>query len=561
METLEKIKQKAKDKRLAFNKTLPPLNLTCDYCNKFFILPGMKENGHKQRPVKYCSGVCQDRESRLKTLKVPKWLYNFYLDKKLYQLVAGYKMRKHWSLSKFHCKRFPIGKFFKKFKKIFISNYGQKPLIYQKTKEFFFHRTITPEGVFTYKLKTWRRFLFGREREKCLYCQESIIHLARDANFCNRNCYQNYRYKTPSRPLLSRLIGRGRYIVYRKYGIKKIFFLQKSIKQYIKVKTYIKRKLRYFKFYITFPFINFYNYFFFKCAWCKTPLERRSNQLYCGEICKTKYKHYSQRLLPIWFYRNIYTKYNLYKIRWQYYPKVKNILFSSCVNSIKFFKNKLKELKKPRVEKKIRLANCKQCEKEFNWEVIVPITLEYNPKSYVRNFCGNECRILFKQKIVEARKQRNLAAWGTEHRPDAQTRKILNAKKMAAYDRNRRKKDPAYLLITKMRKKTKVVLKRADKKWTRKDGFTTYERLGIKHGNEIRERLESLWKPGMSWDNYGIKDGWVIDHIIPLKYFVDNYDIVNDIEIQKKAFGIQNLQPLWWLENAKKSAKMNYEFE
>ena len=106
METLEKIKQKAKDKRLAFNKTLPPLNLTCDYCNKFFILPGMKENGHKQRPVKYCSGVCQDRESRLKTLKVPKWLYNFYLDKKLYQLVAGYKMRKHWSLSKFHCKRF-----------------------------------------------------------------------------------------------------------------------------------------------------------------------------------------------------------------------------------------------------------------------------------------------------------------------------------------------------------------------------------------------------------------------------------------------------------------------
>ena len=40
----EKIKQQAKDKRLAFNKTLPPLNLTCDYCNKLFILPGMKEN-------------------------------------------------------------------------------------------------------------------------------------------------------------------------------------------------------------------------------------------------------------------------------------------------------------------------------------------------------------------------------------------------------------------------------------------------------------------------------------------------------------------------------------
>ena len=91
----ETIKQKQKDRRLAFNKTLPPLNLTCTYCNKPFILPGMKENGHKQRPLKHCSYLCHKREERLRKLWIPKWLYNFYLEKKLYAIVAGFKNSKH----------------------------------------------------------------------------------------------------------------------------------------------------------------------------------------------------------------------------------------------------------------------------------------------------------------------------------------------------------------------------------------------------------------------------------------------------------------------------------
>ena len=91
----EKIKQKQKDVRLAFNKTLPPLNLICTYCNKPFILPGMKENGHKQQPVKHCSYLCQKREERLRKLWIPKWLYNFYLEKKLFRIVTGFKNSKY----------------------------------------------------------------------------------------------------------------------------------------------------------------------------------------------------------------------------------------------------------------------------------------------------------------------------------------------------------------------------------------------------------------------------------------------------------------------------------
>jgi len=91
----EKIKQKQKDRRLAFNKTRPSLNLICTYCNKPFILPGMKENGHKQQPVKHCSYLCHKREERFRKLWIPKWLYNFYLDKKLWRFVVGFKQSKH----------------------------------------------------------------------------------------------------------------------------------------------------------------------------------------------------------------------------------------------------------------------------------------------------------------------------------------------------------------------------------------------------------------------------------------------------------------------------------
>lgn len=63
------------------------------------------------------------------------------------------------------------------------------------------------------------------------------------------------------------------------------------------------------------------------------------------------------------------------------------------------------------------------------------------------------------------------------------------------------------------------------------------------------EYLESKFKDGMTWDNYGNgKNKWNIDHIIPISLF----DLTK-IEEQKKAFNYKNTQPLWALENIKKS--------
>ena len=66
--------------------------------------------------------------------------------------------------------------------------------------------------------------------------------------------------------------------------------------------------------------------------------------------------------------------------------------------------------------------------------------------------------------------------------------------------------------------------------------------------------LESLFEPGMSWENHGRGRGktvWHIDHIIPCALFD-----LSKIEHQKRCFHFSNLQPLWAEENLRKSNKV-----
>ncbi len=64
---------------------------------------------------------------------------------------------------------------------------------------------------------------------------------------------------------------------------------------------------------------------------------------------------------------------------------------------------------------------------------------------------------------------------------------------------------------------------------------------------QLKEHLEKQFVEGMSFDNYG---KWEIDHIKPISLF----DLENNEEMLI-CFNHTNLQPLWKLDNIKKSNK------
>ena len=68
--------------------------------------------------------------------------------------------------------------------------------------------------------------------------------------------------------------------------------------------------------------------------------------------------------------------------------------------------------------------------------------------------------------------------------------------------------------------------------------------------DEFKKHIESLWLEGMTWDNHG-HDGWHIDHIVPLDYFVKNEDDPWEANHYK------NLQPLWAEDNFSKGNRID----
>jgi hypothetical protein len=68
--------------------------------------------------------------------------------------------------------------------------------------------------------------------------------------------------------------------------------------------------------------------------------------------------------------------------------------------------------------------------------------------------------------------------------------------------------------------------------------------------DEVKKHLESLFKPGMTWDNYG-KYGWHIDHVFPLAMF----DLTDPKQFSAAAH-YTNLQPLWAKENLEKGCNL-----
>jgi len=108
----------------------------------------------------------------------------------------------------------------------------------------------------------------------------------------------------------------------------------------------------------------------------------------------------------------------------------------------------------------------------------------------------------------------------------------------------RTKNDIFYVIKKNLRSRIQTAVKRnsliKDKK--------TLDLIGCSI-RELKNHLETLFKPGMTWQNYG-KKGWHIDHIVPLA------SAKNNIDDLYKLCHYSNLQPLWESENCSKGSKI-----
>lgn len=99
-------------------------------------------------------------------------------------------------------------------------------------------------------------------------------------------------------------------------------------------------------------------------------------------------------------------------------------------------------------------------------------------------------------------------------------------------------------MATNLRNRLRLALKKSPK------SLKTYELIGCSL-HELREYISSLFKEGMTWDNYG---DWQIDHIAPCASFD-----LSDKHQQLVCFNYKNLQPLWKEENLEKRAKLDWK--
>jgi hypothetical protein len=103
----------------------------------------------------------------------------------------------------------------------------------------------------------------------------------------------------------------------------------------------------------------------------------------------------------------------------------------------------------------------------------------------------------------------------------------------------RRRDDPVFRLVTNLRSRLNQAVRK-----NQKSGSAVRD-LGCPV-SELRQKLESQWQSGWSWDNYGTV--WVIDHYFPLAWA----DLEDRIELLAVC-NHRNLRALSKQENAEKS--------
>lgn len=146
---------------------------------------------------------------------------------------------------------------------------------------------------------------------------------------------------------------------------------------------------------------------------------------------------------------------------------------------------------------------------------------------------------------------KRIASWHQDHNEEfASYQKEWSRKnrsKVTQQQNNWRKRQPKeYHLVRNLSYRLKIFCN--DQKLGHFRTKQVEEALGCSR-EEFIIYIESKFKEGMSWNNYG-KNGWEIDHIKPLIAF--DWSIVSSIS---EANHYTNLQPMWLSDNRSKSGR------
>jgi len=167
-----------------------------------------------------------------------------------------------------------------------------------------------------------------------------------------------------------------------------------------------------------------------------------------------------------------------------------------------------------------------------------------------RKYCSNNCyqkSLRGKKLTIEHKRKMSKSHKGKIGHPNTDEQKRKSSERWTGSKNPKWQPDRKKL---KIRQKTRSICHGLVRRCVRNYGKTKLNRTLIELGysaEDFQFHIESLFKDGMSWENYGF-EGWHIDHIKPISAF-DSTATIKEIN------SLDNLQPLWAKENFKKGGR------
>jgi len=149
--------------------------------------------------------------------------------------------------------------------------------------------------------------------------------------------------------------------------------------------------------------------------------------------------------------------------------------------------------------------------------------------------------MLNKDKIKEKRRERKIPVFFKDHKFTPRVRRKKSVNKTKAY----KPKNTIVRLKNTLRSRLNSALKKG--RFNNSCDYAKYLGCSI---YELTVYLESLFQPGMTWDNHG---EWHLDHTISLSNAKTEEELY-------KYFHFTNIKPMWGIYNIQKNAKSPEEW-